>query len=278
MGVPRIKTLGSRPRRRYNRGPVDSKALLMRLAGKPVRRLGIELMHRPGVNGAAGTWALPGGSVIFNRQHDAIRAWLDANPRQFGPYKLIHDSAGWLLQGPRIRPGAAYDEGSVYRWLSRPTRKEVADQIRRARNWDSRPSHVKPDTLGWRTWVWNPRERCLMSPQQKVLWPGHDLVIKEPWNEADVVRGKSGIHACRLPKGDWKQALAPGDMPKGTILGLVERFGKFVLGAEGWRAEWVVIKELVAPDEAVARLLRATYPEVAIHIAHDRHWIREVLL
>jgi hypothetical protein len=50
------------------------------------------------------------------------------------------------------------------------------------------------------------------------------------------------------------------------VHGIVERFGRYVLGTEGWRAEWVVIRELLAPDENTALALMRTYPEVRIHI------------
>ncbi len=61
----------------------------------------------------------------------------------------------------------------------------------------------------------------------------------------------------------------------GPILALVERFGKFVLGSEGWRAEWVFIKELLAPDEATARVLRRVYADIPISVAHEGHWLKE---
>lgn len=66
-------------------------------------------------------------------------------------------------------------------------------------------------------------------------------------------------------------------MPRYPILTLVERFGRFVLGSEGWRAEWVIIKEILAPDEATARALRRVYPELPISVAREGHWLKGVL-
>jgi hypothetical protein len=50
------------------------------------------------------------------------------------------------------------------------------------------------------------------------------------------------------------------------VHGIVERFGRYVLGIEGWRAEWVVIRELLAPDAHTALALIRSYPEVRVHV------------
>ena len=41
---------------------------------------------------------------------------------------------------------------------------------------------------------------------------------------------------------------------------------RHVLGTEGWRAEWVVIRELLAPDAPTALALMRSYPEVRVHV------------
>ena len=46
----------------------------------------------------------------------------------------------------------------------------------------------------------------------------------------------------------------------------IERFGRYVLGTEGWRAQWVVIRELMAPDSKTALALMGRYPEVKVHV------------
>jgi hypothetical protein len=50
------------------------------------------------------------------------------------------------------------------------------------------------------------------------------------------------------------------------VHGVVERFGRYVLGAAGWRAEWVAIRELQAPDVETALALLRRYPDVRVHV------------
>ncbi len=47
---------------------------------------------------------------------------------------------------------------------------------------------------------------------------------------------------------------------------IVERFGRFVLGEDGWRAEWVVIKEVLVQSKEIGDRLRAFYPDLVIHV------------
>ncbi len=54
---------------------------------------------------------------------------------------------------------------------------------------------------------------------------------------------------------------------KVTVLGVVERFGKYVLGTEGWRAEWVIIRKLKAATTEIGLLLEQAYPDVEIYYA-----------
>jgi hypothetical protein len=136
------------------------------------------------------------------------------------------------------------------------------------------PDPTVPNTMGYRYWVFDWRAGVLRSPQQGHEWEDAELHC-EAWEQEDVVRGKSGIHA-RLVPHDWK-AVAPDyeahhppskvgevhvDAP--IVTGLVERFGKYVLGTEGWRAEWVIIRKLHAPSRALAVALKATYPDVEV--------------
>jgi hypothetical protein len=48
------------------------------------------------------------------------------------------------------------------------------------------------------------------------------------------------------------------------VIGVVERFGKYVLGTEGWRAEIVVIRKLRAPSTEIGLKLEQAYPEVEV--------------
>jgi hypothetical protein len=73
---------------------------------------------------------------------------------------------------------------------------------------------------------------------------------------------------------DWKRAnlahheeLSPyAQMDRGqlVVIGVVERFGKYVLGTEGWRAEVVVIRKLRAPSMEIGLALEQAYPEVEV--------------
>lgn len=287
------KALGKRAFKAY-RGPVDSKALLAELSARTIVRFGIKLR----VKGLAGAqiWSLvdaPGQEYPSKRE--AVRAFLSTFGRRFGVkdqlYTLRHSAPTWgttivhkktvvtrngnwkLIKGEYLAPG---ETNLVAKWLIRPTRSEIAAAIRRWRKLDPRPSWLKPDTLGWRTFAWHPTKHCLMSPAQGTLWTEPELRVEDWQDKFTGVRNHAGIHACRLPRGDWRKARPPEDMPKHAILTLVERFGKFVLGTEGWRAEWVLIKEILAPDEATARALRRTYPEIPISVAHEGHWLRGV--
>lgn len=127
------------------------------------------------------------------------------------------------------------------------------------------PDPAFSTTYGYRTWNLDLIAGHLVSPIQ--LTPWHDAELHcETWNESDVVRGVAGIHAHLVP-WEWKEsakhvdAAFAGSIP---IAGLVERFGRFVLGTEGWRAEWVIIRALHAPSRHVALVLRDIYPEVEV--------------
>jgi hypothetical protein len=115
-------------------------------------------------------------------------------------------------------------------------------------------------------------------------------VPEAKWSFSAAVRGKAGIHAARMPY-DWRRAslkdteleafaitgttqlawiainstFNSGDLPETHIIGIVERFGKYVLGTEGWRAEWVIIKALKAPTTEVGLLLEQAYPDVEVY-------------
>ncbi len=132
-----------------------------------------------------------------------------------------------------------------------------------------RPDPTQPDTLGWREWVWDADHKCLKSPQQETLWESDHLAARH-WSNEDAVRGVAGIHAMLVPR-HWKilnefGASPYGSPPSGTVVtGIVERFGKYVLGTEGWRAEQVIIRELLAPSTEIGLELEQRYPDVIIH-------------
>lgn len=250
------------------RGLPDSKSLLAALSSDTITRFGVRMLH----DIRTGEWRLKdvGGTEVFSSKRECLLSYFRNYARQYGsrksPYTLRRTGMGWW-----ILTNSA--DIMVSSWMIRPNRKELANTLRKLRLIDSRPSWRRPDTLGWRTFGWHPTKHCLMSPVQKTLWTEPELRVTN-WTEAGAVRGVAGIHACRLPRGDWRKAQRPDDMPFLPIIALVERFGKFVLGREGWRAEWVFIKEIMVPDEATARAARRVYPEIPICVAHDGHWCK----
>ncbi len=73
---------------------------------------------------------------------------------------------------------------------------------------------------------------------------------------------------------DWRAADWPEighqegtkDGHRKIVTGIVERFGRYVLGDKGWRAEWCIIRELQAPDIETMVGLMEVYPEVKVHL------------
>ena len=168
---------------------------------------------------------------------------------------------------------------SVHHWSYWPTRAEIVaavaqagkqrEQVRKQQEWRGAqervlaPSPDAPDTLGWRGWRWD--GSVLISPVQRTPW--HDSALSAAvWSDSAAVRGEAGIHARRMPC-DWRRAdPSLTEIGRCNVHGVVERFGRYVLGTEGWRAEWVVIRELQAPDVKTALALMQRYPEVRVHI------------
>jgi hypothetical protein len=127
--------------------------------------------------------------------------------------------------------------------------------------------HVKylPNTMGWRYFGVDP-DGCLVSPAHYARWEDGELRAKE-WNKDMVVRGAAGIHALLAPEM-WRH-LHVDQFPEGAVTALVERFGHYVLGEDGWRAEWVVIREITAPSKDLAAKIRKFYPDIPVHCDED---------
>ncbi len=134
----------------------------------------------------------------------------------------------------------------------------------------AKPDTKQPDTLGWRAWLWSEDVERLVSPHQSTPWPDDTLIVPH-WDEGDAVRGTSGIHARLVPKnwriigwpdGDGSSGLSESPM---LVTGVVERYGRYVLGTLGWRAEHVVIKELMAPSTEIGLAIEKAYPNVIVH-------------
>jgi hypothetical protein len=207
-----------------------------------------------------------GGHARGRSPRDAVRRMLQARVRRLAGGFLLqrHHHGYWFLLCTRELSGRR----NIAVWQSRPTRKQIADAIRAYRA--TLPSRTMPDTLGWRVWQWN--GRTLVSPHQHTCWDTPELRA-EHWSDESAVRGECGIHARRMPH-NWRLAGWPyrgpqeGCVDAGVIVtGVVERFGRYVLGAEGWRAEIAIIRELMAPDVPTMLALMRTYPDVKVQLA-----------
>ena len=192
--------------------------------------------------------------------------------------------AAWLLARLREQASAKANLSIIVREAQRASLvRRHAAVIRRecdaawqhaCRAWrihTAQPDPDAPDTLGWRIWHWDAERQLLRSPDQRTLWHSAELRV-ERWDEASVLRGRAGIHARRMPR-NWLQA-EWGDhdgpvMRPHCLSGVVERFGRYVLGTVGWRAEWVVIRKLRAPTTEIGLALETAYPEVEI-VYEDR--------
>jgi hypothetical protein len=198
------------------------------------------------------------GSTYHQSWRDAFREWLIYQPKRIGMYNVyrrrndLHKPM-WIVS----RVGDLYQSYPFAR-----SRRELARVIREDRQFVheaalSQTDPAAPDTLGWRVWMWDRKHKKLRSPHQGTMWHTPELRV-ESWDSHDAVRGYAGIHAARMPR-DWHRAqlmhhqelqnYGRGRDPTGLpyIVGVVERFGKYVLGTEGWRAEIVVIRKLRAP-------------------------------
>jgi hypothetical protein len=155
----------------------------------------------------------------------------------------------------------------IFAAVAEARRKQEAErkraEWREAQQQAAAPSPDAPDSLGWRGW--GLEGDVLVSPFQKTPW--HDATLRaEAWSDRAAVQGTAGIHARRVPV-DWLR-VDPlfGPALACDVHGIVERFGRYVLGTEGWRAEWVVIRELLVPNAETALKLMRRYPEVRIHV------------
>lgn len=161
---------------------------------------------------------------------------------------------------------------------AKPEVVEVPKDIQncgQAKNWFVREISIQvPDnvdtTFGWRCWTWD--GRTLISPSQRTPWES-EILEAEDYSDESAVRGVGGIHARLVPR-DWKRAFWPNNETRPgkhemCITGIVERFGRAVLGKMGWRAEQAVIRELLAPDEATLVELQMAYPAAKVYLSGD---------
>lgn len=161
-----------------------------------------------------------------------------------------------------------------------PTREAAARWLRdvvipeaRKRN-ASLPDPNANAALGWRCWTIDPLTGILHSPLRIAAWPDGELRCDDfPESPHGQPESAAGIYALLMPR-DWKRAgteSLPFDANQtaedSLVTGVVERFGRYILGAKGWRAEWVVIRELQAQTVETKTLLERQYPNIPVWLA-----------
>jgi hypothetical protein len=232
------------------------------------------------------SWVIGGHTYRHMTRRQAVRRWLHdqrSRRRTIAPgIALYHVCGRWEMR-TTTESGMTRDYSCM--WPVRPSphlcraviaRWRQVDAQRRERLAAARPDPAAPTTLGWRAWIWSPSRQCLLSPHQMTEWTGPELRA-EVWSDSAVIRGEAGIHARRMPV-DWRRAgwvsashtdtEGPSESEETCMVtGIVERMGRYVLGTTGWRAEWVLIRELCAPDLETYTALRRVYPEVTVHLS-----------
>ena len=189
-----------------------------------------------------------------------------------------------VRKGPRVRDW--YVAAGLARPPSEASRRATAR--RNQSRLDVLPDPDADDTLGWKILAWD--GRYLRSPSVNVIWP-EDAVLEAHRPPLPYVGGVyAGIHARRLPRGGWLIADPAKEpelkfywFPTGIYYGqcrvvaLVERFGRAVVGTEGWRAERVVIRAIRAPSTEIGLAIEAAYPTVQVHYPSDARTRRRAL-
>lgn len=203
-------------------------------------------------------------------------AWmiLRQRPRPHGKYALVCHPLSRTWELHPLVAGAADHGCRLAVWPARPKRRQLADTIRSLRA--GLPSRSAPSTLGWRAWNWDAVARVLRSPHRGTPWPTAACQASA-WSDEDALRGRAGIHARRMPR-DWRRAIwKPSDTQQegpaphpGLVCGIVERYGRAIVGPLGWRAEHVVIRGLVAPSIEMVLALMERYPDVEVVLATSR--------
>jgi hypothetical protein len=177
-----------------------------------------------------------------------------------GPYKLTFRESWYVL---------SREDKHIVAWLLLPNRSMIAAAIRNYRN--SLPCPNSKDAfgslLGIRFFTLSD-DFILCSPQQRTRWETSVLTV-EHWDESEVVRGVSGIHAAWPPRKLTRSPFVDSvDRPELTLTAAVRANGRFVAGKEGWRAEKVIIDTVYLPPELLGRSrilkrLQNLYPEVS---------------
>jgi hypothetical protein len=180
------------------------------------------------------TWVL---ARLGGRANVAVRM------RRADPLRRVLATPGWVERVAsgdlKCHPSWLTDEQRVQvearAAVIRQQRHEEQQKRREAQQRAMAIDPDAPDTLGWR--AWNCRGGVLLSPLRRTTW--HEATLKaEQWSDEQAVRGEAGIHARRMPK-DWLRVDGRWfpEIGRCDVHDVVERFGRYVLGTEGWRAE-----------------------------------------
>lgn len=109
--------------------------------------------------------------------------------------------------------------------------------------------------FGVRSWTVDSTGK-LRSPMRGTVWDSAFLEA-DNYDDTAAVEGNAGIHASRLDVSCARSS--PIDMSSIVVYGLVERFGRYVLGDIGWRAERVIIRELWVGNPDFVEPLKQRY-------------------
>jgi hypothetical protein len=172
-----------------------------------------------------------------------VPVWLDIDPDAYAPRARVR----WYAEPYESAP-------------HRTARAAARDALRRSEYLGARRiARSRSLHLGVRRWYWDHAAGCLRSPQQCTPWPASGVLSARDWDDSDAVRGVAGIHAEPY-RPTWRRRTWPDHS---VVYGVVERHGRYVLGTEGWRAEHVTIRRLLA-HAAVAPAVAAAYPGVPV--------------
>jgi hypothetical protein len=145
------------------------------------------------------------------------------------------------------------------------------------REWRNSPSPTIPNYFGFRKWRWDEGLQRLTSPYQRTVWETAELHAHQ-FAPGSLVSGVAGIHARLVPRNWWRLRTPEEQEVFGVVVwGIVERFGAYVLGEQGWRAEHAVIRVLLAQSLRMQYDLERAYPGVPIVQAGPRLDLRELV-
>ena len=193
-----------------------------------------------------------------------------------GPYRGVHwrhknvpaHLAGWI--DVKVYPSFRY-KNSAFKLRPGDT---YSDPMQNAINTSHKVDPKAPTELGFRHWKY--ADGYLISPQYTRIWLTPEMRGEVDFGNTNV-EGNSGVHAERMPVDPDKFVQLSYNHPicmsynnsEVIVWGVVERFGDYILGEKGWRAEWVMIRTLYAPNNKIGQELERTYPEVRVRYLQE---------